>query len=467
MHKKSYFIKSFKENFPNLKILDNKEQYTPYLKDWRNNYLGKALLVIFPKNNKDIQKIINLCVKYNISITTQGGNTSLCGGSVPLSNNSRQIIINMSNFNRIIKFDYFNKSITLESGCILKDVQELALKNNLFFPLSIASEGTAQIGGLISTNAGGVHVIRYGTMRDLVLGLEVILPSGKIINQLNVLRKANTNFDLKQLFIGSEGTLGIITKATLKLFQTPKSYVTCLVTCSDISQSINLLDYLRKNFNICAFEIINDITQEIYNFCNKSNPLPICGKWIILFEAEIYDDFNFDKLLLIFQTLKIETENIIIATNQNEREVLWSYREAIPLSEKQIVKDKNLYIFKHDISLPISNINAFLNKVNKLLLDINKDIKLIVFGHLGDGNLHFNVMMKKNVDFDIKIDILINKIVYNLVKKSEGCFSAEHGIGQLKKRWLRKYYDNNSFILAEAIKKQIDPNNIFNPGKIF
>lgn len=465
MHQKSYLIKSFKENFPNLEILDNKEQYATYIRDWRGHYCGRVLLVIFPKNNKDIQKIIKHCTLYKISITTQGGNTSLCGGSVPLANHAKQIIINMKNFNKTIKFDYFNKSITLESGCTLKNVQELALKHDLYFPLSIASENVAQIGGLIATNAGGLHVIKYGTMRELILGLEVILPSGKIINQLKVLRKANTNFDLKQLFIGSEGTLGIITKATLKLFPKPKNYVTNLVACNDISQSILLLDYLNKKFNICAFEIINKTTQKIYNACNKNKPLPVHGEWIILFEIEAYNDFNLDNLYVILQNLKIN--DAIINTNQETRQTLWNFREAIPIAEKQIVKDKNFHIIKHDISLPISNINIFIQQANKLLLKLNKNIKLIIFGHLGDGNLHFNIILKKNIISCKNIDILVNKIVYNLVKKNNGCFSAEHGIGQLKKRWLRKYYDKNSFILAKAIKKQIDPNNIFNPGKIF
>ncbi|MCE2705852.1 MAG: FAD-binding oxidoreductase [Proteobacteria bacterium] len=429
--------------------------------DWRNKYFCESLAVVFPKSTKEIQQIILLCNKYQIKITPQGGNTSTCGASVPTNNLGAHIILNLSKLNKIIELDIDNLSITLESGCLLQQVIDEANKINLYFPLKIASSGICQIGGNIATNAGGIHVVKYGTMRDLTLGLEVILPNGEIINQLHKLRKNNTNFDLKQLFIGSEGTLGIITKATLKLFSKPLDFFTLMFGVSTIENAINLLSEFKLNGIIpSAFEIINKHTQKVYNDNFLDNQLPIQDEWIILCEVECNEPFNNDKITDILETFGIDFNKVVIASNETERKNLWSIREHIPIAEKT-----SGFALKYDISLPISNIPKFIqtNSGNLSSLDIN--LNIIIFGHLGDGNLHYNIPLTNKIkpDYEDKI----SNIVYSDVVLLDGSISAEHGIGQLKKEWFKKFYDSSSYILAKSIKHLIDPDDIFNPGKIF
>ena len=253
--------------------------------DWRGRYSNPSIAVVLPNNVEQVSSILKICNQNKIGVVPQGGNTSLCGGSVPNDSGNPQIILNLRRLDKVINIDIDNQSITVEAGCGLHFVSEYAKKNGLYFPLSMASEGSCQIGGAIATNAGGIHVIKYGMMRELVLGLEVCLPDGSVVNQLHGLRKNNTYFDLKQLFIGSEGTLGIVTKATLILHQQPEDYFTAMCGVDSISKACALLKILNKSYNICAFEIINPITQEVYN--KHFPPMGVSAPWVILFELEL------------------------------------------------------------------------------------------------------------------------------------------------------------------------------------
>ncbi len=439
-------------------LTNNKKLYET---DWRHRYNNPSLAVIFPSTIEQISAILKLSSIHKVGIIPQGGNTSLCGASVPNDSGSPQIILNLRHLDKIIHIDINNQSITVEAGCTLDKVIEYAKTNGLYFPLSIASSGSCQIGGNIATNAGGIHVIKYGMMQDLVLGLEVCLADGSIVNQLQSLRKNNTFFDLKQLFIGSEGTLGIITKATLKLYQQPESYFTAMCGVNELSTACLLLNSLNKYYNLCAFEIINPLTQQIHN--KHFHPMGVTAPWVILFEIETNGEFSLEELVNKLGELTIDLDNVILASNENERKNLWQVRESIPLAEKM-----EGVAVKHDISLPISNIDNFIKTNESNILKHFPDAQIIIFGHLGDGNLHYNIQFKDQ-DYNKlqNIEPKINNIVYTDVYKYNGSFSAEHGVGVLKKHWLSKYYDSKSYQLALSIKKLLDPNNILNPKKVF
>jgi FAD/FMN-containing dehydrogenase len=464
-------------------IITDEQHKKSYETDWRKRFYGSAIAVVFPKSTHEIVLIVKLCNQSNISITPQGGNTSLCGGATPLQNNDiPQIIINLSKMNQIIDFDINNNSITIEAGCTLTQISNYALDHGLYFPLSIASEDSCQIGGNIATNAGGVHVIKYGSMRNLVLGLEVILPDGNIINQLHQLRKNNTNFDLKQLFIGSEGTLGIITKATLALYPKPLAFYTGLIGVTSISHALILLNQLKSHFNPCAFEIINKNTQDVYNDVFQDNLIPIHSEWLILFEIELFNlhttsqqnhEYKYegeminDTIVAILQNQHINLNNVIIAQSNQEREQLWHIREHIPLAEHATG-----FAIKHDIALPISAIDEFISTNTQHLNNLNElqiiKHKLIIFGHLGDGNLHYNIQFTNHDKIQLaKLESKVNTIIYNDLIKYNGTFSAEHGIGQLKTSWYKQYSDQYAYNIAQSIKQLMDPKCLFNPNKIF
>ena len=446
----------------NKNIITNETHQKPYNTDWRGRYSSHALAVAFPETNQQISEIIKLCQTEQIALIPQGGNTSTCGASVPHKDvKAPQIIINLRHLREEITLDKDNMSMTVSAGYTLSEVQQLATKHGLYFPLSIASEGSAQIGGLCATNAGGIHVIKYGCMRNLIMGIEAITPDGAIISQLNTLRKNNTNFDLKQLFIGSEGTLGIITKVVLKLFPKPYEYTTFLCGVNNIQQAITLLRTLQNKLDICAYEIINTNTQQIHN--TYFSPIPIVNNWLILCEIESQTELDLEILYTILENHNIDLQQTIIATNSANKNKLWQYREQIPLAEKMAGT-----AIKHDIALPISQIPIFLNECKSELIAHYPQCNIIIFGHLGDGNLHYNVQfIEQNNQYTPEVEHKINQIVYNNVYKYSGTFSAEHGIGQLKCAWYALYNDKYSYNLAKQIKQLIDPQNIFNPGKIW
>ncbi|HLX53206.1 MAG TPA: FAD-binding oxidoreductase [Aquella sp.] len=439
-------------------ITDPKQQQT-YLTDWRGRYVGQAVAIVKPQTKDQIVELVKLCQIDNINIIPQGGNTSLSGGATPLNQSSPpQIIFNFSCMNKILEIDAENNSITVEAGCTLAQIIAAADAHNRYFPLKIASLDSCQIGGNIATNAGGIHVIKYGMMRDMVLGLEVVLADGRILNGLNSLRKNNSYLDLKQLFIGSEGTLGIITQAVLKLYPKPTDYVTGLIGVKTISQAINLLNQLSVYFSVCTFEIVGKNMQDIYNANFSINKLPLSDDWVILFELETN---NVDGTLDLLSKYDLDTKQLIISDNLASRRSLWQMRENLPEAEKM-----HGVAIKHDISLPISKIEQFIKLNEKNIRKRYPEAQIIIFGHLGDGNLHYNVQLSTQEN-TIASEKNINQIVYADVLKLGGSISAEHGIGQLKPFWYKQSTDPVSYDLARHIKKLLDPKNLFNSNKIF
>ncbi|AGF46652.1 FAD/FMN-containing dehydrogenase [Candidatus Kinetoplastibacterium desouzaii TCC079E] len=449
----------------------------PFLLDWRGRYKGCALAVVFPKNVQEISKIVCLCIQYNVSVVPQGGNTGLCGGSIPNDGLVNSIVLSTTRLNAIKSIDTVNDSIVVEAGCTLKKLQDIALQNNRFFPLSLASEGSCTIGGNLATNAGGTQVIRYGNMRDLTLGIEFVNPHGLIINSLKSLRKDNSGYSLRDLYIGSEGTLGIITAASLKLFPIENRKITALVSLDSIEDAVCLLERSRCVFGcaLVAFELIS-------NFClNLSiNFIGVHGHtidkefskspWFILLELSdinVNDDEDF--IMSRFESFlgkcidSFLIKDAVIGVDRSHSNSLWHIRESIPLAEKSLGK-----AIKHDISLPISCIPKFLNDIKVSLHEKFYGLQIVVFGHLGDGNLHFNLF--KSCDQTEEELLSLQDIIYDLVHSRVndlgGSISAEHGIGQLKVLEIIKYKNEGELDMMKSIKNALDPYKIMNPGKI-
>ena len=458
-------ITKFSEICGNNNIITKAELMSAHLTDWRKRYTGIAIAILFPENTTQIVAIVKYCQQQKIAITPQGGNTSTCGAATPLANHSHfQIIINLTRMNKIIEIDRVNSSITIEAGCTLQMVQEIAIRHNLYFPLTLASQGTCQIGGNIATNAGGTQVLKYGMMRDLTLGLELVLPNGNIIQSNHKLRKDNTYLDLKQLFIGSEGTLGIITSATLKLFPAPVNYLTFMLPVESLTLALDLLGKLRQNYlnNVSAFEIIKEDSQILYNQQFPDAKLPFTANWLLLAELEINNDFSLDNFTQLLEGIGINLDEVLIASNDRQRKDLWLIREHIPLAEKAYG-----YAVKHDISLPLGKIEEFLTTNMPKLTRIEADGYFSIFGHLGDGNLHYN-FGKKGASL-VETELLeerVSELVYQDVTDLGGSIAAEHGIGIAKKKWFKKHTPSENLQLLQTLKNQLDPLNLFNPGKI-
>jgi len=458
----SLFIQQLTAIVGNSNVLVETNSKKPFEHEWRGKFSAVALAVVFPNTVTQIQQIIKLCNSFKIHIVPQGGNTSLCAAAIPeVLNNNQEIILNLSKLNKIIKLDSLNQTLVVEAGCTLLQIQNFAKENNLYFPLSIGSEGSCQIGGNIATNAGGIHVLKYGMMRQLVMGLEVVLADGSVVQQLHELYKNNTYLDLKQVFVGSEGTLGIITKAVLKLYPQPNNYACGLIASNSINESIKIYKLLAQKYDLHAFEIINKYTQELYNEAFSNNKFPLSAEWLVLFEIIINDNYSLDSFSQDLTQFNIDLESVILASSEKERKNFWLQRENIPLAEKE-----HKLIIKHDISLPIGNIEQFLKLNFHHLQQSNYNFNLIIFGHLGDGNLHYNIHLNA-ADNYAQASQAINEIIYQDLNSLHGSFSAEHGIGQIKKDLYKKYADPVSYNLARAIKSLLDPNKLFNPGKIF
>ncbi|WBF65643.1 MAG: FAD-binding oxidoreductase [Candidatus Kinetoplastibacterium crithidii] len=454
------------------------ENAIPFLSDWRGRYKGDAIAIVRPSNIQSVIKIVQLCKQYNIAIVPQGGNTGLCGGSIPNSNSKDSIIISTTRLNQIRDIDLSNNSIVVEAGCTLHKLQCISLENNRYFPLSLASEGTCTIGGNLATNAGGTQVLRYGNIRELTLGIEVVSPDGDIIDLLRALRKDNTGYSLRDLYIGSEGTLGIITAATLKLFPIRDKKWAILVPLSSVEDAIILLTEARSVFDasLTAFELISQFCLRLsLNFLNdKKYRLDsnfIHHPWFVLLEISAIgdirevDDFMSNRIKCFLEKC-IDIgyiDDAIISFDNLHFASLWHLRESIPLAEKDFGKG-----IKHDISLPISLIPSFISDMEKSLDLYFSGVQIVVFGHLGDGNLHYNVFRSINQSEEdlLSLQSQIYDLVHSKVHALGGSISAEHGIGQLKVSELQKYKNLSALDLMLRLKKSIDPNNIMNPGKI-
>jgi len=450
-------------------VLTSDADVAPYVTDWRGRYRGSARAVVRPSTTADVAAVVRCCAEHGAPVVPQGGNTGLCGGATPRED-SGEVVVSLSRLTRVRALDAGNATLTVEAGMPLARVQQAADDAGLLFPLSLAAEGSCTIGGNLATNAGGTAVLRYGNARELVLGLEVVLADGRIWDGLKGLRKDNTGYDIKQLFLGSEGTLGIITAAVLKLFPKPRTSATALAALADVDAAIALLGLLRQALGdrLTGFELVSDECIALTRKQFPALPDPLPGyPWYALAQA---DDPAADSPLAVQMEAALAAAveqhvagDAAIAQSAAQAAELWALREHIP--EAQRLEGANI---KHDISLPVSRIPAFLADAQVALGSALRGVRYVVFGHLGDGNLHYNLSAPAGTTAAAFLGeaARANRIVYDLVARLGGSFSAEHGIGQMKRGELLRYKSAVEIELMQRIKHALDPDALLNPGKV-
>ena len=449
-----------------------------FLTDWHGQYHGQALAVVMPETTAQVANIMAFADANDIVVVPQGGNTGFMGGATPDAD-GRTILLSLRRMNRIREIDATNMSMTVEAGCVLQSLHEETEKQGLYFPLNLAAKGSCTIGGNLGTNAGGLNVVRYGTTRELTLGLEVVLMGGRVLNMLSGLRKDNTGYDLRNLFVGSEGTLGVITAATMKLFPQPAARATAFAEVRDVEAAVALLHRLQaaSGGGVEAFELIPaDILHVLFHhFPNIPQPLATRGKMNVLMEiastipeSGIADNTGQSPLrTIIEETLGAALEDGLvldatIAASEAQRQALWDVRETAPESHKM-----SAGVARSDISLPQSALAPFYDEMVAGIRAIDPNLWICGYGHIGDGNLHFNLIAdeKSNADFDSK-KVDLYELLYEKVAKYNGSISAEHGIGQTKRAQLAKVKSPEIMDVMRAIKASIDPKDLMNPGKV-
>ena len=451
-------------------VLTAPEDTAPYLTDWRRRFTGRAQAVVLPSTAGEVAAVVSACAEQRVPIVPQGGNTGLAGGATPDASGDA-IVLSLKRLNRVREVDAINGTITVEAGCVLHDVQQAAHDAGQLFPLSLAAEGTATIGGNLSTNAGGTQVLRYGNARELALGLEVVLPSGEVWNGLRGLRKDNTGYDLRDLFIGAEGTLGVITAACLKTFPLPRAQVTALFALDSVPPALALLALAQSvtGPTLTAFEFFSATCLQVVtrHFPDQRSPFERTHAQYVLLELSDHEDEQHAEALL--QALAEQAldkqliADAVIAQSTAQSRSLWMLRELIP--EAQRLEGTNI---KHDIAVPISSIARFVDETDALLAQRLPGVRMVTFGHLGDGNLHYNVSAPAGMDEDrfFAHQSAIYECVHDQVTRFSGSISAEHGIGQLKRDENARYKSGVEMNLMRAIKRTLDPLNIMNPGKV-
>ena len=449
------------------------EAATPYLVDWRGRYRGQALAVVRPGSTQEVAGVVRICANAHVPIVPQGGNTGLCGGATP-DEAGHSVVVSLARMNTVRAIDTDNDTMTVEAGCILQSLQEAARLAGRLFPLSLAAEGSCTIGGNLSTNAGGTQVLRYGNTRELTLGLEVVTADGEIWHGLRGLRKDNTGYDLRDLYIGSEGTLGIITAATMKLYPVPVAQRTAMLALNSLEDAVTVLSRARAGFgaSLTGFEVMaGPVLQAVVRLFPQQR-LPFEGAssqsaWFAL--LELSDSESAEHAQERFEAvlgLAIEDGLILdaaIAENIAQSKAMWHLRESIPLAEAELGKS-----IKHDVSIPISLIAQFVEVTNAALQVKFPGIQNIVFGHLGDGNLHYNVARapEQTEEQLIAQQYDVYGLVHDSVHAHGGSISAEHGVGQLKRDELPRYKSALELRLMKQIKAALDPLNLMNPGKV-
>ena len=439
------------------------DELAPHLTEWRNRFVGKTPLLLKPASTQEVAGIVRVCAEEDVGIVAQGGNTGLVGGQIPRPEGC-DLLLSMSRMNKIRSVDAVDDTMVVEAGCTLAVAQEAAANVDRLLPLSLAAEGTSQVGGNLSTNAGGIHVLRYGNARDCVLGLEVVTAGGEIWNGLRALRKDNTGYDLKQLFVGAEGTLGIITAAVLKLYSRPRQIETILASTSDPDKVLGLLALARDltGDGVFAFEMISRFALELVmrHIPGTTDPLATRMPWYVLIDltvprstAEAFLAAAFDRGLI---------EDAVLAGSSSQAKVLWKLRESISESQKHEGGS-----IKHDISVPVSRIPAFMLEALAAAEKLIPGIRPVPFGHVGDGNLHFNFTQPEGMDEKTYLGkwSTLNRVVHDIVVAHGGSISAEHGIGVLKREEGRRYKSAVELDLMRRIKQALDPKGIMNPGK--
>jgi len=451
-------------------VLDTAADMAGYLTDHRRRHTGAALAVIKPGSSAEVAAIVRLCNQYRVPLVPQGGNTGLVLGSVPDSSGAA-IILSLTRLNRIRAIDAINDTLVAEAGCILKNVQEAAGAANRLFPLSLASEGSCTIGGNLSSNAGGTAVLRYGNARELCLGLEVVTADGEIWDGLRGLRKDNTGYDLRDLYIGAEGTLGIITAAVLKLYPRPRARLTALAALRSPAAALELLDSARARCGdaLTGFELMSDFCLQLVHkhFPSMQPPFAqVHPQYVLLELSDCESEEHATQLLEGLIGAALESglvEDAVVATSLTQSSALWQLREHI--SAAQAAEGKNI---KHDISVPISRIGEFIAVTDDLLAQAFPGCRMVCFGHLGDGNLHYNVSAPAGMTDTVFLarQTEVNRMVHDSVHHFGGSISAEHGLGALKRQENLRYKSPVEIGLQRAIKHALDPLNLMNPGKL-
>jgi len=445
-------------------VLTDPADVAPFVADWRGRYHGAAQCVVRPGTTAEVAAVVKACAEAGAPMVPQGGNTSLCGAATPDKAGS-SVVISLSRLNRVIAVDRENSTISVEAGCTLAAIQEAAHTVDRLFPLALASEGTCQIGGNLSTNAGGVQVLRYGNARDLTLGIEVVLANGDIWNGMRGLRKDNTGYDLKQLFIGAEGTLGIITGAVLKLFPLPKMQTTCWLNVASPTAAVDLLNSAKGTFDaqLTAFELVSEISLGLV-IRNIPDTVRPTGKapWYVLAEFSVADPAILEGWLAE-RLASADVSDGVVAQSETQAKKLWALRESISRAQK--IEGISI---KHDISVPVSSIPKFLSMADAALASVFPGVRVVAFGHLGDGNLHYNLSQpesQENAAF-IAAQPAVNRLVHDTVNALNGSISAEHGIGQLKREEILRYKSPVEMALMRSLKEALDPRGLMNPGKV-
>ena len=464
----SKIIQNLKKICKTISYKEDKELIKKYSADWRGRYFKNALGVVFPNSTKEVSKIIKYSNKNNIKIIPQGGNTGLVGGTSP-TQNKKEIIINFEKMNQIIEIDKDNRCVEVEAGAIIDNVISATNKKNYLFPLKMSSTGSSQVGGVVATNAGGINVVKHGSIRKNILALEVVLASGEVLKLGSKVVKDNTGYNLKDLFCGAEGTLGLITKATFKIYPKPKDHVHCFISFKSFSDVLYVSNFLFSEFDekIESLELIPELSFEL---CIKHKLLKKSffqnkNKYYLLLKLSLFEDKtifmdNFEQKV---SSLVDNFDEFIIAQNENQSNDFWKFRES--LTEAQKLDGK---LIGFDISIPINNMDLFFQEAKKELKKILPNIKFHTFGHLGDSNIHFNLIEPDNLkenfySYEKAFKNVINKILI----KVKGSVSAEHGIGLLKKDDLKITKSISEITIMKKIKKLFDPNNILNQKKIF
>jgi FAD/FMN-containing dehydrogenase len=442
-------------------VLTDPKDTQPYLTDWRRQYSGSAECVVRPANTAEVARVVAACARERIAIVPQGGNTGLSGGATP-TGKGREVVLALGRLNRIRALDRLNDTLTVEAGCVLANVQAAADEAGRLFPLSLAAEGSCQIGGNLSTNAGGINVLRYGTAREQVLGLEVVLPDGRVWDGLRGLRKDNTGYDLKQLFLGAEGTLGIITAAVLRLHPKPSASVTAWIALQSAAAAVELLATLHEKLGerLSAFELLaRSCVDAVLKFApGTQDPLAAVHPWYVL--TEIAD--SGEELTLRDRVEKVladcaergAIEDAVLAQSGEQARALWRIRETVPEAQFTNVK--------HDVSVPVSKTAEFIERAGPRLAAKFPDVRIYAFGHVGDGNIHYNI----GPEGLVVERPAVNRIVYDTVAELGGSISAEHGLGQLKRDEILRHKPAIELELMRALKHTLDPHNLMNPGKV-
>jgi FAD/FMN-containing dehydrogenase len=452
-------------------LLTDAKDVEPYVLDWRGIYRGETAAVVRPANSEEVAAVVRLCAETGTPIVPQGGNTGMCMASVPRAGRG-EIVVSLARLNRIRAVDPLNNTITVEAGVVLETIQNAADDVDRLFPLSLGAQGSCMIGGNLSTNAGGVNVLRYGNTRDLVLGLEVVLPDGRIWNGLRGLRKDNTGYDLKQLFVGAEGTLGIITTAVLKLFPKPSATAVAWSAVEGPEAALELLARLRQHCGdrINAFELISRDCLELVlrHIPGTRDPLDAPHAWYVL--TELADSQAGDALRTQLEDALAGAMDaglvidVTIAASGAQAEALWHIRESIP----EAARGEAGMLYRHDVSVAVSAIPEFIREAGPALDAKFPGARVICFGHLGDGNLHYNAFVpgRARADAAAREAHDVTDLIYDLVERYGGSFSAEHGVGLAKVQELERYKSAVELDLMHAIKKTLDPAGLMNPGKV-